>query len=89
MLIFALHPFAVADLGEGAPPATKFVSISCSFWENLIKSYPGVPRAKILDPPLLCIEFHSPVGLYSTIYQCGLFGSDCYDPLTFSLMFGG
>ena len=33
---------AVADLG-GAPHATKFFLISCSFRENLIKSYPGAP----------------------------------------------
>ena len=46
----------------GRPPATKFFSISCGFWENLIKSYPPLggwrPPGKILDPPLL-IEFSS------------------------------
>ena len=62
--------FSVADLGEGNPPlATKFFLISCSFWENLIKSYhapsPSPPYftfnifalpAKILDPPLFLVS---------------------------------
>ena len=39
---------AVTDLRVGGyrgcvPPGAKFSLMSCSFWEILIKSYPGVP----------------------------------------------
>ena len=44
----------VADLGgrpRRAPPlATKFFSISCSFRENLLKSYPGAPPWGLAPP---------------------------------------
>ena len=55
---------AVADLGGAqgarAPPGTQILSISCSFQENLAKSYVGAPPppgswrppGEILDPPL-------------------------------------
>ena len=53
----------VADLRrgrEGRPPWVQILSISCSFWENLAKSYVGAPPpgswcpllGEILDPPL-------------------------------------
>ena len=42
------------------PPGVQILSISCSFWENLAKSYVGAPLeswrpllGEILDPPLL------------------------------------
>ena len=47
---------AVADLGwEGAqsPLATNFFSISCSCWENLIKSYHGAPL-RVGTPTIPC-----------------------------------
>ena len=41
------------------PQEVQILSISCSFWENLAKSYVGAPLeswrphlGKILDPPL-------------------------------------
>ena len=41
------------------PPGAQILSISCSFWENLAKSYVGAPPGswrpllgEILDPPL-------------------------------------
>ena len=45
------------------PPGVQILSISCSFWENLAKSYVGAPPLKswrpllgeILDPPLVCV----------------------------------
>ena len=47
----------MADLGgrEGRMPplGTQILSISCSFWENLAKSYVGAPPGEILDPPLI------------------------------------
>ena len=56
---------AVADLTSGAMdarlPGVQILSISCSFWENLAKSYVGAPPSseswrphlgEILDPPL-------------------------------------
>ena len=43
-----------------APPQVQILSISCSFWENLAKSYVGAPLeswrpllGEILDPPLV------------------------------------
>ena len=42
-----------------APPGVQILSILCSFWENLAKSYVGAPLeswrpllGQILDPPL-------------------------------------
>ena len=56
----------------GAPPplGTQILSISCSFRENLAKSYVGAPPpgelvpppGEILDPPLNCTQ-KSPKGL--------------------------
>ena len=54
---------AVADLHskilDAPPPGVQILSISCSFWENLAKSYVGAPLeswrpllGEILDPPL-------------------------------------
>ena len=54
---------AVADLHskilDAPPPGVQILSISCSFWENLAKSYVGAsPESwrpllgEILDPPL-------------------------------------
>ena len=53
---------SVADLHSkilDAPPGVQILSISCSFWENLAKSYVGAPLGswrpllgEILDPPL-------------------------------------
>ena len=43
---------------QGAPPplGTQILSISCSFRENLAKSYVGAPPpGEILDPPLMMI----------------------------------
>ena len=51
--------FSVADLGgaRGArvppPLGAQILSISCSFRENLVKSYVGAPPGEILDPPLI------------------------------------
>ena len=56
----------VADLREGArdvyPSGVQILSIPCSFWENLAKSYVGAPLGswrpflgEILDPPLYAI----------------------------------
>ena len=55
----------VADLRGGydrrAPLRIQILSISCSFGENLAKSYAGAPPegwrphvGEILDPPLVC-----------------------------------
>ena len=45
------------------PPRVQILSISCSFWENLAKSYIGAPPeswrphlGEILDPPLFCLS---------------------------------
>ena len=45
--------------GRAPPPGVQILSISCSFWENLTKSYVGAPLGswrpllgEILDPPL-------------------------------------
>ena len=53
----------MADLRGGArdaPPGAQILSISCSFGENLAKSYVGAPRGvgrplfgETLDPPLI------------------------------------
>ena len=47
---------SVADLGGGAPGArpplqSKIFSISCSFLENLTKSYVGAPPRGLAPPP--------------------------------------
>ena len=49
---------ALADL-MGASLAVQILSVSCSFWEILAKSYVGAPcwrphLGEILDPPLTC-----------------------------------
>ena len=48
-------PVAVADLGGAhparPPPRSKIFSISCSFSENLTKSYVGVPPRGLAPPP--------------------------------------
>ena len=47
------HDISVADLRGGrdgrASSRSKFLSISCSFGENLVKSYVGIPQG--LAPP--------------------------------------
>ena len=59
----------MADLrgarGTRAPPGVQILSISCSFWGNLAKSYVGAPPGswrpllgKILDPPLVINHVH-------------------------------
>ena len=47
---------------EGRPPA-QIPTISCSFWENMAKSYVSAPPEswrpllwEILDPPLMIVE---------------------------------
>ena len=66
----------MADLRgrEGrAPPKVQILSILCSFWEILVKSYVGAPPpggwrpdvGEILDPPLIVIVDHS----FSTEFQ--------------------
>ena len=42
---------AVADLGGAAPLRPKIFSISCSFSENLTKSYVGAPPRGSAPPP--------------------------------------
>ena len=44
---------AVADLRgcEGRPPGSQILSISCSFWENLAKSYVGAHPGELVPPP--------------------------------------
>ena len=50
---------------DARPPlGVQILSISCSFWENLAKSYVGAPPGElapplgeILDPPLVSIVF--------------------------------
>ena len=34
-----------------APPGVQILSISCSFWENLAKSYVGAPPGELAPPP--------------------------------------
>ena len=58
----------VADLrggaGDAPPPGVQILSISCSFWEILAKSYVSAPPlgswhpllGEILDPPLRSIK---------------------------------
>ena len=42
--------------GTRDPLGTQILSISCSFWEYLAKSYVGAPPpGEILDPPLLTV----------------------------------
>ena len=49
---------SLADLRAGArdahppPPGAQILSISCSFWENLAKSYVGTPPGELAPPPL-------------------------------------
>ena len=33
------------------PPGVQILSISCSFWENLAKSYVGAPPGELVPPP--------------------------------------
>ena len=45
---------AVADLrrrGMRAPLGVQILSISCSFWENLVKAYVGAPLGGLVLPP--------------------------------------
>ena len=45
----------MADLrgarGRRAPLGVEILSISCSFWENLAKSYVGTPPGELAPPP--------------------------------------
>ena len=46
----------MADLTEGAgdappPLGVQILSISCSFWEILAKSYVGAPAGELAPPP--------------------------------------
>ena len=45
----------VADLrgheGHASPLGARILSISCSFWENLAKSYVGAPTGELVPPP--------------------------------------
>ena len=50
--------FTVADLHskilDARPPpgrGVQILSISCSFWENLAKSYVGAPPGELAPPP--------------------------------------
>ena len=38
--------------GAGTPPPVQILSISCSFWEILAKSYVGAPPGELVPPPL-------------------------------------
>ena len=46
---------SVADLGGMrdvyTPLGVQILSISCSFWENLVKSYVGTPPRGLVPPP--------------------------------------
>ena len=50
-------PYPVADLrggaGDARPPRVQILSISCSFWEILAKSYVGAPPppGELAPPP--------------------------------------
>ena len=64
-MFFALYPIimgggrdlrmAVADLHskilDTRPPGVQIPSISCSFGENLAKSYVGAPPGELAPPP--------------------------------------
>ena len=45
--------FTVADLrlARGTPPGAQILSMSCSFWENLAKTYIGAPPGELAPPP--------------------------------------
>ena len=63
--------------GGSKGPRAKFSLISCSFWDILIKSYPGAtpegwrPLTKILDPPLVGVG----VGVIGGSGVAGLWGA--------------
>ena len=42
---------AVADLRGASPPRVQILSISCSFGENLAKSYVAAPLGELASPP--------------------------------------
>ena len=46
---------SVADLHskilDARPPPVQILSISCSFWKNLAKSYLGAPPGELAPPP--------------------------------------
>ena len=78
---------SVADLHskilDTRPPPVQILSISCSFWENLAKSYVGAPPpppppppgswrpllGEILDPPLHVKHNLAPTSLRAVIIQ--------------------
>ena len=37
--------------GRAPPPGVQILSISCSFWEILAKSYVGAPPGELAPPP--------------------------------------
>ena len=37
--------------GRTSPLGAQILSISCSFWENLAKSYVGAPPRELAPPP--------------------------------------
>ena len=37
--------------GTRPPPGAQILSIACSFWENLAKSYVGAPPGELAPPP--------------------------------------
>ena len=55
MLVESIKPLSLADLRGGArgmrAPGVQILLISCSFWENLAKSYVGAPLPGGLAPP--------------------------------------
>ena len=70
IIITRVEPLTVADLRGGArdartPPGAQILSISCSFWGNMAKSYVGAPPpgswrpllGEILDPPFKTPHF--------------------------------
>ena len=79
-----MQAISVADLGgaQGAPPpplGAQILSISCSFRENLAKSYVGAPPppppgelaplpGEILDPPLIAIFYFAFFTYTSILY---------------------
>ena len=90
MLIKLINIFVkpVADLrgalGTRPPsPGAKILSISCSFWEILAKSYVGAPPGKLAPPPRG--NPGSATGNYSKNLICNRFKIGC--GVEFSLHF--
>ena len=77
-MLWNLHmKFSGASKGgvrNARPPGVQILSISCSFWENLAKSYVGTPvgswrplLGEILDPPLKLLQSLQCLHKYSSL----------------------